>query len=145
MIILNNHSKSGTYVIIENSKYRIMKKENSKLVRHGVGGFTEDKEIVGIYLHDDKLYFMYNNTHIEVNQGNLICTNTKLKEEKRHFQVTFNSRTICNIIYKPYINSFILTHDEDEDEYDVLLYLSNLMKNEDSIERFVKGMKSINQ
>ena len=52
---------------------------------------------------------------------------------------------VCNIIYKPYISPFVLTFGDDEDEFDFLLYLSNLMADENSILSFINGMKNLKQ
>ena len=57
MIIMNNYSKTGTYIILESSGYSVV--ENKvKLVRQGVGGFSEDGQVVGIYVKDNKLFFL---------------------------------------------------------------------------------------
>ncbi|EEM16335.1 hypothetical protein bpmyx0001_27240 [Bacillus pseudomycoides DSM 12442] len=37
----------------------------------------------------------------------------------------------------------MIYYDADPEEFDVLLYLSGLMKNEDSIKKFMKGMEII--
>ncbi|MCW1939816.1 hypothetical protein OMD49_10750 [Bacillus anthracis] len=37
----------------------------------------------------------------------------------------------------------MIYYDADPEEFDVLLYLSELLKNEDSIKRFMNGMEMI--
>lgn len=49
MIIMNNYSKVGTYIMLEISGYSIVEKNKVELVRQGVGGFSEDGQVVGIY------------------------------------------------------------------------------------------------
>ena len=47
--------------------------------------------------------------------------------------------------YKPYINLLALIFGYDEDEFDFLLHLSKLMKNEDSILNFINGINNLNK
>lgn len=39
----------------------------------------------------------------------------------------------------------MIYYDADPEEFDVLLYLSELLKNEDSINRFMQGMEVIKE
>lgn len=52
MVIMNNYSKTGTYIILEPSGYSIVEKNKAQLVRQGVGGSSEDGQVVGIYVKD---------------------------------------------------------------------------------------------
>lgn len=66
-----------------------------------------------------------------------------MDDGKRNFRVEIKGILICNIIYKPYISPFVLTFGDDEDEFDFLLYLSNLMADENSISNFMKGIENL--
>lgn len=65
MIIMNNYSKTGTYIILEPSGYSVVEKNKVKLVRQGVGGFSEDGQVVGIYVKDNKLFFSIMENHLK--------------------------------------------------------------------------------
>lgn len=143
LIILDNHSTLGTYIILEPSGYSIVEEDKEKLFFHGVGGFTEDEKLVGIYVINNKFYFYYDGTSFEATEENLNCTNQYISRTKRCFRVTIGEQKICEIVYKPYIDPGMIYYDADPEEFDVLLYLSNLLKTKDSIKRFMNGMEMI--
>ena len=143
MILLDNYSTIDTCIQIDNSGYTVVKKRCD--ICEGVGGFSEDGELLGLYVDDDKLYFQYNDKSYETNPNEIKCTNEILKEGNRNFVVKINEVVVCNKVYKPYVNPLALIFEEDEDEFDFLLHLSNLMVDEESILNFIKGMNNINQ
>lgn len=143
MIILNNYSKTGTYIILESTGYSIIEKDKVQLVRQGVGGFSEDKQLLGIYVEADKFFFLYNDKKYNVNPDEIFCTNARISDGKRNFQVKIRDNIVCDITYKPYISPFVLTFGDDEDEFDFLLYLSKLILSKDSINNFIRGMNSL--
>ena len=143
MVIMNNYSETETYISLEPSGYSIVEEDKVKLVRQGVGGFSEDGQIVGIYVKDSKLFFFYNGKSFETSVNGLICTNTYVSKFERCFSVTIEGQNICSIVYEPFIDPGMIYYDTDPKEFDVLLYLSELLKNEDSINKFMQGMKII--
>ena len=143
MVILDNYSKKNTYINITQEGYSIIDANNINGIEDGEGGFTENGELLGLYICDDKLYFQYNNKKYEAKPNEINCTNKMLNDGKYNFQVKINDVLVCNIIYKPYISPFVLTFGDDEDEFDFLLYLSNLMADENSILSFINGMKNL--
>lgn len=143
MIILNNYSKTGTYIILEPSGYSIVEKDKVQLVRQGVGGFSEDGQLLGIYVDSNKFFFIHNEKKYEAIPDEIICINARTDDGKRNFKVKIMDKVVCNITYKPYISPFVLTFGDDEDEFDFLLYLSNLMLSKDSILSFINGMKRL--
>ncbi|MBD7910556.1 MULTISPECIES: hypothetical protein [Clostridium] len=143
MIILRNYSKIDTCIQIDNLRYTVVEKTGD--IRQGVGGFSEDGELLGLYIDDDKLYFQYNDKSYETKPDEINCTNEMLEDGRRDFRVKIKGILVCNIKYKPYISPFVLTFGDDEDEFDFLLYLSNLMTDENSIINFIKGINNLNQ
>ena len=143
MVILDNYSKKNTYINITQEGYSIIDANNINGIEDGEGGFTENGELLGLYICDDKLYFQYNNKKYEAKPNEINCTNKILNDGKRNFRVKIKDILVCNIIYKPYISPFVLTFGDDEDEFDFLLYLSNLMADENSILSFINGMKNL--
>lgn len=145
MIIMNNYSKKGTFIILEPGGYSIVEKDKVQLVRQGVGGFTEDEELVGIYVKDHKLFFYHNGQSFEASIDNLICTNNYVTRSDRCFNVTIGGQNICKIVYEPFIDPGMIFYDADPEEFDFLLYLSRLLKNKDSMKRFMNGMEMLNK
>ncbi|URZ04108.1 hypothetical protein [Clostridium felsineum] len=145
MIVLDNYSKKNTYITITTEGYSVIDANSINGIENGEGGFSEDNELLGIYVDDDKLYFQYNDKKYETKPDEIICTNERLKDGKRNFKVKIKDILVCDIVYKPYISPFVLTFGDDEDEFDFLLYLSNLMVDENSILNFIKGMNNLNQ
>lgn len=143
MIILDNYNRINTYIVIEGSKYKIVRQNELEVIEDGVGGFSEDEELLGVYVNQDKLYFVYENDKYETNADELICVRDRLKNGMCNFKVSIKDRLVCDITYKPYISPFVLTFGDDEDEFDFLLYLSNLLKSKDSILNFIKGMNNL--
>ena len=143
MIILRNYSTIDTYIQIDNSGYTVVNKKYD--IRQGVGGFSEDDELLGLYIDDDKLYFQYNDKNYETKANEVNCINIILNDGKRNFQVKINDVIVCDIVYKPYVNPLALIFGDDEDEFDFLLHLSKLMKSKDSILNFIKGINNLNK
>lgn len=143
MIILDNYSKIDTYIVLESMGYKIVEEDKVQLVRQGVGGFSEDNELLGIYVETDKFFFLYKVKKYNVNPDEIICTNEMIGNGKRNFQVKIKDHIVCDIVYKPYISPYVLTFGDDEDEFDFLLYLSKLMESKESICNFIKAMNSL--
>jgi len=142
VIILENYSTIDTYIQIDNTEYTVVNKKCD--IRQGIGGFSENGELLGLYIDNDKLYFQYNDKKYQTKPDEIICTNERLKGDKRNFKVKINDIVVCNIIYKPYVNPLSLIFGDDEDEFDFLLHLSKLMKSEESILNFIKGINNLN-
>lgn len=143
MIVLDNYSKKNTYITITKEGYSIIDANSINGIENGEGGFSEDNELLGIYVEGKKLYFQYNDKTYQTKPDEIICTNERLKGDKRSFKVKINDILVCDIIYKPYVNPLALIFG-DEDEFDFLLHLSKLMKSEESILNFIKGINNLN-
>ena len=143
MILLDNYSKINTYIKITTEGYSIINANNKNRIENGKGGFSEDGELLGLYIDDDKLYFQYNDKSYVTKPDEINCINEILDDGKRDFQVKIKDVLVCDIVYKPYVNPLALIFGDDEDEFDFLLYLSKLMKNKDSILNFIKGINNL--
>lgn len=144
MIVLDNYSKKNTYITITSEGYSMINANSIKSIENGKGGFSENGELLGLYIDNDKLYFQYNDKKYQTKPDEIICTNERLKGDKRNFKVKIKDVVVCNIIYKPYVNPLSLIFGDDEDEFDFLLHLSKLMKSEESILNFIKGINNLN-
>ena len=145
MILLDNYSKKNTYIKITTEGYFIIDANNINEIENGEGGFSEEGELLGLYIDDDKLYFQYNDKSYPTTPDKINCTNKILNDCKRKFQVKINDVLVCDIVYKPYVNPLALVLGDDEDEFDFLLHLSKVMENEDSILNFIKGINNLNK
>lgn len=143
MIILRNYLKLGTYIVIENNSYTIEKEINQP--RHGVGGILEDGLLVGVYFQNYKLYFLKDNKSVEIKIPEFKCTNEYISKLERCFSVKIGDESICDIVYEPFIDPGMLYYDADPEEFDVLLYLSGILKDKESIQSFIKGMEKIRE
>ena len=65
MILLDNYSKKNTFIKITAEGYSIIDANNINNIENGEGGFSEDGELLGLYIDDDKLYFQYNDKRYE--------------------------------------------------------------------------------
>ncbi len=55
-------------------------------------------------------------------------------------EIVSSAKNLCDICYKPLIDPGMMYYDIDEEEYDVLLYISNLLKDKDVISKFILAM-----
>jgi hypothetical protein len=140
LIILNNYSKIGTYIVLEANSHSIVEKDKVQFVRQGVGGFSEDGELLGIYVDNNKFFFLYNDKEYEIKPDEIFCTIKKYSNGICNFKVDIKDNTVCNISYKPYISPLALSLGDDENEFDFLFYLSKLLHDRNSIEKFIEGM-----
>jgi len=145
MIVLDNYSKVDTYIIIDSKGYSVADKRANRMEEHGEGGFTKDKQLVGIYVEANKLFFQYNDKKYETSPEQIVFSNTILDKKNRHFQVKISNQVICDIIYEPFVDPLWMVLDGDEDEFDFLLYLSNMLKNKNDILNFIKAIPEINK
>ena len=145
MIILNNYSKIETYIVLDADSYSVVEKNKVQLIRQGVGGFSEDGELLGIYVDNSKFFFLYNNKKFEAKPDEIFCTINRFSNGSNNFKVIIKDKTICDISYKPYISPLALPFGDDEDEFDFLLYLSKLLHNKNSIQNFITGMNNLKE
>ena len=143
MITLENYSKWESYIIIEHNNHSVSEEQDRHRERQGVGGVSEDGQVVGIYVENEELNFFYNNHSFLTRPDKIVCKNEYVSSLERCFNVTIEGKEIYNIIYKPYIDPGMIYYDADPEEFDVLLYLSRLMKDKESLKEFMNGMKLI--
>ena len=143
MAILGNHSKINTYIAVDKNGYSVINKNDvQNLKRQGAGGFYEN-EFVGIFVENLKLYLCYNDKILPAQAIDIDCSNLVLSGGKRRFVLKLAGHRVCDILYDRVINPFPVI-EEDEEEYDALLYLSNLMESKDTIDRFINSMTLLN-
>jgi hypothetical protein len=141
MIIMRNYFSLETYILLEPSGYSIVNKNEVQSVSQGVAGFSEDEQLVGIYVEDNKFYFYYNGKSFEATVDNFICTHQSLTSSSSDtcFRVTICGQTICEIVYEPYVTFEMILHGIDPEEFDFLIYLSRVLNSKESMESFIGG------
>ncbi|MGG3524310.1 hypothetical protein [Bacillus pseudomycoides] len=65
MITLHNYPKLESYILIDNNTYSMKETGDRYKTVLGIGGISEDGQVVGIYVQDDKLFFFYNGQSFE--------------------------------------------------------------------------------
>lgn len=139
MIYLQNYSKVNTFICLRENSYSVV---NGPRKIDGIGGFSDENEMLGCYMKEGVFYFCYENNVYEVKLGEISCTNEWIDNEKRKFQVLINGENICEIIYKPYVSPLALGFSEDDEEFDFLLYLSRILYSEETVMKFCGGMQN---
>lgn len=144
MIILRNYTTNNTYIQLHKIGYSFREKE--QYANCGIGGFTDDDKLIGLYVYNEELYFHYNNISYKALPKDIYCVNKTYKvdsvSENLHcnFIVNIKNIEVCNIKYIPYISPLALPFGDDVDEFDYLAYLSKLMESEETLNNFIKGM-----
>ena len=145
MILLKDYSQYNTFIQLEAEKYTIVPSKKTGKTEDGIGGFSENNDLLGLYINNGKLYFQYNLNRYEIIPSEVLCSITKDIDENNIFEVKIKNKEICKIVYKPYINPLGLAFGESVDEFDFLEFLRNTLKNEDSINKFIRGMIYLKQ
>lgn len=143
MVVLDNWSKWGTYILIEKDGYTIEEEEKVKINREGFGGFSEDNRLIGLYVKTGKLFFLYNQNHYEINSNSFDTSNKYIDKENRRFIAKINNNIVCDITYKPYVDPNYPIYGGEEDEFDFLLQFDNFVNN-NSLEAFIQAMSQKN-
>lgn len=141
MITLENYPRLESYILIERNNYSILEDKDRNKEIQGVGGVSEDGQVVGIYVKNNELNFFYSTQSFLARPESLDCKNEYVSKLERCFIVTIEDHEVCNIPYKPFNDHGMIYYDADPEEFDVLLYLSRLMKSEESLKKFMNGMK----
>lgn len=88
MIRLENYPKLESYIIIEHNNYLIIEDKDRHKEIQGVGGVSEDSQVVGIYVENEVLNFFYNNQSFSAHPEQLVCKNEYVSRSERCFNVT---------------------------------------------------------
>lgn len=145
MIILENYPKISTRIIIENGTYSVQKAEEISKPIQGVGGFSEDGQLIGVFVENGKLFFLYNKECYQTIPSDLKCSNIYIAKSQRCFSIIIRDKKVCEIVYSPYIDPGMVFYDADPEEFDVLLYLSGLLEDIETMQNFIKGMNNIKE
>lgn len=145
MILLNNYSQYNTFIQIGKDGYNVIPSKKASKSEDGIGGFSENNDLLGLYINHGKLYFQYNSSKYEITPSEIFCSINNDNSGNNIFEVKIKNKEICKIIYKPYINPLGLAFGESGDEFDFLSCLKNVLKDEESVNKFIKGIAHMKQ
>lgn len=138
MIVLDNYTTVDEKILLDPGTLSVKIVDGSYAEEViGVGGFVEDV-FLGVYTENDLLHFYYNGKIYSADSDNIKCTNVPVGKDNRHFKLSFSGNVICDIRYDRNLSP-IPAFGDDEEEFDFLLYLSNLLKSKDSIDKFISS------
>lgn len=139
-IVLDNYNCFGEYILWDGSNYTLIKNVFKSI--NGLGGFTEDNMLVGLFEDNNNLYFIWGNKEYEIVIDTCICSFDYISGNQRCFSVESDGICICKYIYKPFLDPHYLLNGSDGEEYDFLLYLkNNVMKNKVYLTNFLNYMR----
>ena len=137
MIILDNYSKIKTFIELNGDQFVIRDEKEVNSPSQGVGGFSEDGDLFGIFVKDNKLFFIHKNETFKILPDDTVCTNKYVAKGIRCFLLETGGKLICEKRYKPDVDPEWLTSPWDPELTDFLLYLSGLLKDQDTMNRFI--------
>lgn len=139
-IILDNYSTIDNYIVIENLNYILTNENVEKTV--GVGGFTENRELVALYVDDKDLFFLHEYKKIKLDVKNMECSNFYIDKNMTCFEIALSDEVIIKIVREPVVNANMLLVGEDAEEFDILLYFkNNFLENEHLRNEFIQKYK----
>lgn len=140
MIVFDNYTTVDEKILLDPSTFAVKSVDDNYAGEAiGVGGFVEDV-FLGVYAKNDLLHFCYNGKIYSENSDNIKCTNVPVSENKRHFFLSFSGNAICDLRYERNLSPTPAFGD-DEEEFDLLLYLSSFLKSKDTIDRFIDSAR----
>jgi len=137
VIILRNYFDIDSKIVLHDNEYKI---ENINSIINGVGGITDNNILYGLYVYNKKLFFVINTKSYELNKNNINCSNKYITKTDRLFIILSSNQKVCEIQYEPVVDPGMMYYDIDEEEFDVLLYISSLLKDNETISKFVEAM-----
>ena len=141
MLYIDKYNGGYTCIQIDNKEYCEIEEKDILQGQHtaGVGGMGEDGKLYALYLEQGNIYFQVENDVYEIDSSDFACTNNYIDDNNRLFKLDSKGENICTVKYKPFVDPGMLFYDAEEDEFDVLLYLSSLLASKERLEGFRQG------
>ncbi|GKU77597.1 hypothetical protein [Paenibacillus sp. L3-i20] len=137
-VILRSYSEYKKQIIWNGSDTRIVDVVVDIRPEQGIAGFTENKNMVGVFVRNNETFFLLDDKEYRIDQEKFICSNSYISNKTRQFKLANKNVVICDIIYEPYIDPGMLIYDADPEEFDILLYLSeNILKSKETLENYL--------
>lgn len=142
MVVLRDYFSIDKNIVVDENSYKIVKMQDENYITCGVGGVGDDNRLYGIYVVNGKLFFICGMDRYELSTEKTTCSNRYITKKERLFEIKMSSKTIYQIQYKPFVDPGMIYYNVDEEEFDILLYLSNLLSDRETIHRFISAIKS---
>lgn len=140
-IALRNYSEYNQYMIWNGNIYEPIDKDKLEKSEQGIIGYTENKELVGVFVKNSEVFFLNDNIEIRIDTSNFKCSNSYIDKNTRHFKLENQNSLVFESIYEPYIDPGMIIYDSDPEEFDFLLFLSNnILSNKESLENYILAM-----
>jgi len=138
MIVLDNYTTIDEKILLDPNTFNVSIVDDSYEEEPvGVGGFVNEV-FLGVFTKNDLLHFCYNGKIYSANSDTIICKNNTDGKDNRHFIFSISGNVICDIRYERSLSP-IPAFGDDEEEFDFLLYLGNLLESKNSIDKFVSS------
>lgn len=137
-ILLRNYSEYKKNIIWNGNKHKVVNTETINKPERGIAGFTENKNMVGVFVRDNDAFFLIDDKEYKIDIDNFQCSNTYQDKKTRQFKFINQSDVICEIVYEPYIDPGMVIYDSDPEDFDFLLFLSNnILHNKEILKNFI--------
>jgi hypothetical protein len=138
MIVLDNYTTVDEKILFDPKTLYVKIVDDSNTEESiGVGGFVKDA-FFGVYIKGGLLHFCCNGKLSSAKPDKIKCTNEPISKDHRRFMLSLSDNVMCDFCYERNLSPVPMFGD-DEEEYDILLYLSNLLKSKESIEKFISS------
>ena len=142
MILVKNFYDKKTFIKITGDGCYLVPSENLNCPTQGTGGFLENKDLVCVFVYKHQLCFQFNESIYPLNNKEISVINIQTDPGTRKFEFIIDDTTVCDITYSEYISS--LYSGQNNDKLDLLLYISQLFKDEKSVDEFINNTELIN-
>ncbi|TVX94898.1 hypothetical protein [Cohnella terricola] len=137
-VILSNYSLYKKYTLWNGSDYKIVDMDAVDGKVQGISGYTENKNMVGVFVKNNDVYFFLDNKEHRICIDSFECSNRYTDNKMRNFKLIDQGDLICEIIYEPYIDPGMIIYDSDPEEFDFLLFLSNnILQSKETLSNFI--------
>lgn len=137
-VTLRNYSNYNQYILWNHHTYITIIKDKLDRPIQGIVGYTENKEIIGIYTKNSEVFFLNNEKEYKIDIPNFKCFNIYIDVNTRYFKIENCGVIIFESLYEPYIDPGVIIYDVDPEEFDFLLFLSNnILSDKETLENFI--------
>lgn len=143
MIILDNECTLGTKIVYSKDKFEVKAGSDITGKIDGIGGITDTGDLLGIYVQNEKVYFLYNEKCTMIDSESFKVENRYINSKERLFKVSKNTVILCEIKYCPYVDPGMIIYDSEEEEYDFLLRFYKMFKDKRAFDNCINYIKNV--
>lgn len=137
MITMLNFSNPYKCIFIENGETKVSRINGT--INNYMGIADEwNGDILGLFVYEDKLFFVKNNDCYDITNKKIECENT-VEQDKRKFSLKVDNVILYESEYDFSCSTDDILTGTIEEEQDFMLYLSKILYSEETIGTFVEG------